>query len=154
MLRCSRYSQKYRHPTTHSAMRCGRRGCGGCSESISAHFQGLQTSVQLPATTWSAQIWISGWILSDFDVRTISVASKLKKLQIFLYYCQKIFDGTKLDSDGERSKQWLWVLLMEAYYTCSYIAALHSGRVFWLNKYTQYTHWTKNPDFAHCAMYE
>ena len=21
-----------------------------------------------------------------------------------------------------------------------------------LNKYTQYTHWTKNPDFAHCAM--
>ena len=41
---------------------------------------------------------------------------------------------------------------MEAYYTCSYIAALHSGRVFWLNKYTQYTHWTKNPDFAHCAL--
>ena len=26
---------------------------------------------------------------------------------------------------------------MEAYYTCSY---------------TQYTHWTKNPDFAHCAV--
>ena len=41
---------------------------------------------------------------------------------------------------------------MEAYYTCSYIAALHSGRVFWLDKYTQYTHWTKNPDFAHCAL--
>ena len=41
---------------------------------------------------------------------------------------------------------------MEAYYTCSYIAALHSGRVFWLDKYTQYTHWTKNPDFAHCAV--
>ena len=41
---------------------------------------------------------------------------------------------------------------MEAYYTCSYIAALHSGRVFWLNKYTQYTNWTKNPDFAHCAL--
>ena len=42
---------------------------------------------------------------------------------------------------------------MEAYYTCSYIAALHSGRVFWLDKYTQYTHWTKNPDFAHCALH-
>ena len=41
---------------------------------------------------------------------------------------------------------------MEAYYTCSYIAALHSGHVFWLNKYTQYTNWTKNPDFAHCAL--
>ena len=41
---------------------------------------------------------------------------------------------------------------MEAYYTCSYIAALHSGRVFWLDKYTQYTHWTKIPDFAHCDI--
>ena len=50
-------------------------------------------------------------------------------------------------------KQWLWVLLIEAYYTFSYIAALHSGRVFWLNKYTQYTHQTKKPDFAHCAMW-
>ena len=41
---------------------------------------------------------------------------------------------------------------MEAYYTCSYIAALHSGQGFWLDKYTQYTYWTKNPDFAHCVM--
>ena len=30
------------------------------SESILAHFQGLLTSDQLAATTWSAQIWISG----------------------------------------------------------------------------------------------
>ena len=30
------------------------------SESISTHIQGLQTPVQLPATTCSAQIWISG----------------------------------------------------------------------------------------------
>ena len=30
------------------------------SESISAHYQGLQTPVQLAVTTRSAQIWISG----------------------------------------------------------------------------------------------
>ena len=35
---------------------------------------GPPTSVQLAATTWSGQIWISGWILPHFDVRTISVA--------------------------------------------------------------------------------
>ena len=56
-----------------------------CISIFSACF-GLPTSVQLAATTWSGQIWISGWILPHFDVRTISVASKLKKLQIFLYY--------------------------------------------------------------------
>ena len=36
---------------------------------------------------------------------------------------------------------------------CSIAQWAHSGRVFWLNKYTQYTHWTKNPDFAHCALW-
>ena len=35
---------------------------------------GLPTTVQLPATTWSGQIWIPGLILPRFDVRTISVA--------------------------------------------------------------------------------
>ena len=59
------------------------------SESIFAHFQGLLTSVQLAATTWSAQIWISCWILPHFDVRTISVAWKLKKLSNIFW--QKIF---------------------------------------------------------------
>ena len=36
---------------------------------------------------------------------------------------------------------------------CSIAQWAHSGRVFWLNKYTQYTHWTKKPEFAHCAMW-
>ena len=57
--------------------------------SIFSHFQGLQTPVQLVTTTWSAQIWISGWILPHFDVRTISVAWKLKKLSNIFW--QKIF---------------------------------------------------------------
>ena len=52
------------------------------SESIFADFQGLLTSVQLAATRWPAQIWISCWILPHFDVRTISVAWKLKSYQI------------------------------------------------------------------------
>ena len=56
-----------------------------CMSIFSACF-GLPTSVQLAATTWSGQIWISGIILPHFDVRTISVASKLKELQIFLHY--------------------------------------------------------------------
>ena len=67
--------------------------------------------------------WISGLILPHFDVRTISVASKLKELQIFLYYWQKIFDGTKLDSDGERSSGcecFSWMLIPAH--------TLHSGR--------------------------
>ena len=54
------------------------------SKSIFAHFQGLLTSFQLAATTWSAQIGISCWILPHFDVRTISVAWKLKKLSNML----------------------------------------------------------------------
>ena len=50
-----------------------------CMSIFSACF-GLPTSVQLAATTWSGQIWISGWILPHFDVRTIFVAWKLKEL--------------------------------------------------------------------------
>ena len=50
---------------------------------------GLLTSVQLAATTCTCQIWISGWILPHFDVRTISVAWKLKKLSNIFW--QKIF---------------------------------------------------------------
>ena len=59
------------------------------SESIFAHFQGLLTSGQLAATRWSAQIWISCWILPHFDVRTISVAWRLKEFfnkKYFSYY--------------------------------------------------------------------
>ena len=44
-----------------------------CMSIFSACF-GLLTSIQLTDTTWSGQIWISGWILPHFDVRTISVA--------------------------------------------------------------------------------
>ena len=80
----------------------GSVGDVSCMSIFSACF-GLLTSLQLASTTWSGQIWISCWILPHFDVRTISVASKLKELQIFLYYWQKIFDGTKLHYDGERS---------------------------------------------------
>ena len=50
---------------------------------------GLPTSIQLAATTWSGQIWISGLILPHFDVRTISVAWKLKKLSNIFW--QKVF---------------------------------------------------------------
>ena len=50
---------------------------------------GLLTSVQLAAKTSSGQIWISGWILPHFDVRTLSVAWKLKKLSNIFW--QKIF---------------------------------------------------------------
>ena len=46
----------------------GHKGVIGdlSSESISAHFQGLQTRVQLAATTCSSQIWIFVWILPNF----------------------------------------------------------------------------------------
>ena len=69
----------------------GHKGVIGdlSSESISAHFQGLPNRVQLAATIWSGKIWISGWILPHFDVRTISVAWKLKELSNIFW--QKIF---------------------------------------------------------------
>ena len=56
---------------------------------IFSHFQGLLTNVQLAATTWPGQIWISCWILPHFDVWTISVAWKLKKLSNIFW--QKTF---------------------------------------------------------------
>ena len=59
------------------------------SESISAHFQGLQTRVQLAAR---------GWILPHFDVRTISVAWKLKDYQIF--FGSKYFSYDPMLSKG------------------------------------------------------
>ena len=81
---------KYHHQTCKRCvtMHSGPWGCLS-SESISAHFQGLQTPIQLPATSWSDHIWISGWILPHFDVRTISVAWKLKELSNIFW--QKIF---------------------------------------------------------------
>ena len=66
----------------------GAIGDLSCMSIFSACF-GLPTTVQLPATTWSGQIWISCWILPHFDVRTISVAWKLKKLSNIFW--QKIF---------------------------------------------------------------
>ena len=63
------------------------------SESIFAHFQKLLTSVQLAATKWS------DLILPHFDIRTISVAWKLKELSnIFLQkngFIGKIFVAKK-----------------------------------------------------------
>jgi len=67
------------------------------SKSISAHFQGLPANVLLAATTWSPQIWISGFILPHFDVRTISVAWKLKKLPTI---CNKYFSYDPMLSKG------------------------------------------------------
>ena len=66
----------------------GSVGIISCMSIFSACF-GLLTSRQLAATTWSGQIWISCWILPHFDVRTISVAWKLKKLSNIFW--QKIF---------------------------------------------------------------
>ena len=36
---------------------------------------------------------------------------------------------------------------------CSIAQWAHSGQVFSLYKYSQYTHLTKKPDFAHCALF-
>ena len=90
--------------TLHSGRRCPARPDSNIRPEaiLSTSFGSLRTAIHRQVTC-TCQIWIPGWILPHFDVRTISVASKLKKLQIFLYYWQKIFDGTKLDSDGERS---------------------------------------------------
>ena len=66
----------------------GSVGIISCMSIFSACF-GLLTRRQLAATTWSGQIWISCWILPHFDVRTISVAWKLKKLSNIFW--QKIF---------------------------------------------------------------
>ena len=51
---------------------------------------GLPTTVQLPATTWSGQIWISRWILPHFDVDKNHFYS-LKTKEVIKYFWQKIF---------------------------------------------------------------
>ena len=53
-----------------------------CMSIFSACF-GLPTCVQLAATTWSAQIWISGWILTHFDVKTILWLENWRSYKIF-----------------------------------------------------------------------
>ena len=103
----------------HSGRRCPARPDGDIRPEaiLSTSFGSLRTAIHRQVTC-TCQIWIPGWILPHFDVRTISVASKLKKLQIFLYYWQKIFDGTKLDSDGERSSGcecYSWRLIIPAH---------------------------------------
>ena len=60
-------------PRQYTAGHEGAVGVISCMSIFSACF-GLLTSVQLAATTCTCQIWISGWILPHFDVRTISVA--------------------------------------------------------------------------------
>ena len=71
----------------HSGRRCPARPNGDIRPEaiLSTSFGSLRTAIHRQVTC-TCQIWISGWILPHFDVRTISVASKLKKLQIFLYY--------------------------------------------------------------------
>ena len=71
----------------HSWRRCPARPDGDIRPEaiLSTSFGSLRTAIHRQVTC-TCQIWIPGWILPHFDVRTISVASKLKKLQIFLYY--------------------------------------------------------------------
>ena len=71
----------------HSWRRCPARPDGDIRPEaiLSTSFGGSRTAMYRQVTC-TCQIWIPGWILPHFDVRTISVASKLKKLQIFLYY--------------------------------------------------------------------
>ena len=73
--------------TIHSWPRCPSRPDGDIRpEAIFSTSFGSSRTASHRLVTCTCQIWISGWILPHFDVRTISVASKLKKLQIFLYY--------------------------------------------------------------------
>ena len=71
----------------HSGRRCPARPDGDIRPEaiLCTSFGGSRTAMYRQVTC-TCQIWIPGWILPHFDVRTISVASKLKKLQIFLYY--------------------------------------------------------------------
>ena len=71
----------------HSWRRCPARPDGNISpEAILSTSFGSSRTATHRQVICTCQIWIYGWILPHFDVRTISVASKLKKLQIFLYY--------------------------------------------------------------------
>merc|ERR1711884_373814 len=74
----------------HSWRRCPARPDGDIRPEaiLSTPFGSSRTAIHRQVTC-TCQIWISGWILPHFDVRTISVASKLKKLQIFLYIDKK-----------------------------------------------------------------
>ena len=73
--------------TVHSGQRCPARPDGDIRpEAILSTSFGSSCTAMHRQVTCTCQIWIPGWILPHFDVRTISVASKLKKLQIFLYY--------------------------------------------------------------------
>ena len=70
--------------TLHSWRRCPARPDGDIRpEAILSTSFGSSRTATHHQVTCTCQIWISGWILAHFDVRTISVASKLKKLQIF-----------------------------------------------------------------------
>ena len=71
----------------HSWPRCPARPDGDIRPEaiLSTSFDSLRTAMYRQVTC-TCQIWIPGWILPHFDIRNISVASKLKKLQIFLYY--------------------------------------------------------------------
>ena len=74
----------------HSWRRCPARPDGDIRpEAILSTSFGSSRTATHRQVTCTCQIWISGWILPHFDVRTISVASKLKKLQIFLYIDKK-----------------------------------------------------------------
>ena len=71
----------------HSGRRCPARPDGYIRpEAILSTSFGSSRTAMHRQVTCTCQIWIAGSILPHFDVRTISVASKLKKLQIFLYY--------------------------------------------------------------------
>ena len=73
--------------TLHSWPRCPGRPDGDIRpEAILSTSFGSSRTATHRQVTCTCQIWISCWILPHFDVRTISVASKLKELQIFLYY--------------------------------------------------------------------
>ena len=70
--------------TVHSWRRCPARTEGDIRpEAILSTSFGSSGTARHRQVACTCQIWISGWILPHFDVRTISVASKLKKLQTF-----------------------------------------------------------------------
>ena len=106
------------HQDQHTHGTAGHEGLIGdfsCMSIFSACF-GLPTTVQLPATTWSGQIWISGWILPHFDVRTISVAWKLKKLSNIFW--QKIFFLLHPLSNRHCSTVQCTMLMLKTPFTC------------------------------------
>ena len=78
---------KLKYASMHSWQRCPGQPDGDIRpEAILSTSFGSSRTATHRQVTCTCQIWISCWILPHFDVRTISVASKLKELQIFLYY--------------------------------------------------------------------